>query len=484
MKKIIFILIIALLFTGCEKEVPEEKITEYYYSGVESGIFPFYVIGEDDGLWCVKKNRAYSLGYTVNYNVGGREESFVKCVDGAVFFATDITVKNGIKLCDVVTCEEEKEPQLILENIMLESLRVTDSGDILYIDQADTLFFRRDGINIKIEENVSEAELVGEDTFLFRMKNGTLTDGELLYPIYYATAEYRNHLIDALDIVAADMENGKAYIIKDRHTVQKRATIQEVAHCYVYSEGEIIFDIPSVLLSQFNENKHVFLIACNENEPTLKYNLYRIDGSSPVLKASGIASGKYISADRQVFAYETTVKGEIRTEIINPNDKIASCVLGEKYSLDSLKCINEHIYIMTSGTLGILNYDSAVEEIGTNISKAEEIFGRLFCFMDKTPPYSVMVCEGKEMIPLVSDAANKNFIYENGYFYYFSGETKELSLVDSGGKKTALMSSADTEIGFLAKNGTVAAVRSEDKSLYILSQNGITDTKLKVKRFI
>ena len=485
LNRLISILLLVFLLCSCAtgpKENP--KPTVYAFNSVKSDLFPFYAIGEDNNLWRIENTGAYSVGYRASYSSGGREQSFVKYLknEDILVFATDIYAKSGVNYCSIGVQQGREPAEIIATEVKLDTLRVQNDGNLLFIDSQDTLFFRRDGIILRIEGNVAESELVGEDTFLFRLKSGTDIEGEILYPIYFSNADYRNHLMDALDIVAADSENSKAYIIKNKRNIQKRTTSVEVADCFIYADGEVLFDIPSVVLSQFKENKHMFLLSCDEEKPSLRYKLYRVDGSSPVLKAENVLAGKYISLSKDVYAYETEEKGGVKINITDTRDGISAYSL--TCSLDNLYACNQYTYVFLDGELLLLENDGIGALIDDGIESIRFLEDGLICFKEKTPPYSVSVCVGISMQNKAKSVINSNVVFEDNILYYYTGGSNDLEMTDSLGKTTAFISNVDTQIGFICDKGTVAMAKNDDKTMFIVGRFGVCDTQLKIKQFI
>ena len=486
MRKIAILLLIVMLFAGCGRAGNSTPgATSYSFSASDSGIFPFYCVGEDDKLWRIERHGAYLVDKKVSYSSGNTESGFVRYLSNTdtVVFATDVTVENGVKLCTLCVKVGSGKEEAVAASVRIDSIRLLESGDMLFINGENTLYFRRDGINIKIQEDVAQGEFVGEDTFLYRLKKGKYENGEFSYPIYSATAEYRNHLTDALDIVAADHENGKAYIIRDKHTVQKRTSSVEVARCFVYADGEILFDIPSVVLSQFEENKHVFLVSCNESEPTLKYDLFRIDGGESVLKASDIISGRYVSADRSTFAYETLVNGTVMANICDYTDYVHTCALDNNSSLDSIYAVGGNRYMFLDGTVRLLGEGGSTSVL-ENVSSVRIMENALICFKEKTPPYNVYVIKDKTAFFMAGNVQSNKLTYKDGYLYYYLNASGDLGMSDSDGRGTAFISNTDTDIGFICFGGTVAVAKSDDKTLLVVSRMGMTDCKVKIKSFV
>lgn len=479
-------LLIVLALTGCtDNNQKNTNTNKYLFSAEQSDIFPFYCIGQDDKLWRVERHGATSTDIVVNYPSGSRSLNFVKYLkeEDTVIFATDIIVKNGQNLATIGQLTGQGQ-DIIAEKIKLDTLRLKDNGDMLFIDENDTLFFRRNGIVIEIEEGVAQSEFVDGDNFLFRLKKGQQTDGEYLYPIYSATAEYRNHLMDAQDIVASDSENGKAYIIKGRRTVQKRTSAVEVANLFVYADGEILFEIPSVVLSQFQESKHIFLISCNEKESTLKYDLYRIDSSQAVLKAKDILWGRYISLNRDVYAYEIFENGTVKTKIIDYADNVSTYSLSQSCSLENIFFSGQDVYVFEDGALRVLENGAVSLTLQTGINAVKNTENGLILFKGKTPPYSVSVCKNKTIKNTAGNVQSNKVLYKDENLYYYTGEGNDLSLVDATGVVTAFTSNIDTNIGFIVKQGTVAVAKFDDKTLHIVSQSGIINAGLKIKKFV
>ena len=481
-KLISALLICVLVFSGCINRQAENDIKQYNFIAGQSNIFPFYVIGEDDDLWRVERHSAYSTKIRVNYPKGSSQLNFVRYLkeDDCVIFATEITVENGTVIADI--CQLTKNDFLkIKERVKLNSLHLKNNGDMLFIDETDTLFFRRDGILIKIEENVAQSEFVGEDTFLFRLDTFTETDGQKLYPIYYATAEYRNHLMDGKEIISSDSENGKAYIIKEKRTVQKRASSCEVATVYVYADGEILFELPSVVLSQFSENKHIFLLTINEESPTLTYDLYRTDSTGAVLMAKNIISGRYVSPFRDVYAYEFNDKGKVLTALIDYREAVLTYDLGNECSLEIIYCSNQNVYALKNNTLVLLE-NGTETKLHENVDAVKNVSGALLLFNGKTPPYTITVCLNREVHYEVHYVQNSNVYYKDGNLYYYSGEG--LNILDKWGASTAIISNIDTDIGFFACEDTVAVSKKDDKTLHIAGRWGMVNATVKIKKFV
>ncbi len=476
------VLICVFVFSGCINEQEYNEIKQYNFTAGQSNIFPFYVIGEDDDLWRVERHSAYSTKIRVNYPKGSSELNFIRYLKGedTVIFATEITVENGTVIADI--CQlTNNESFKIKERIKLNTLRLLNNGDMLFIDENDTLFFRRDGILIKIEENVAQGEFVGEDTFLFRLKNSVESDGQKLYPIYSATAEYRNHLMDGKEIVSADSENGKAYIIKEKRTVQKRASSCEVATVYVYADGEILFELPSVVLSQFDESKHIFLLTINEESPTLTYDLYRTDSSGAVLMAKNIIGGRYISLQREVFAYEYNDQGAVLTAVIDYRENISTYNLGSACSLENIYYSNQSVYALKNNTLVLL--ENGTENIlHENVDAVKNVSGALTLFKGKMPPYTVTVCLNRETHYEAYHVQSNNVFYKDGNLYYYSGEG--LNILDKWGASTAIISNIDTDIGFIANEDTVAVCKKDDKTLHIAGRWGTVNASVRIKYFV
>ncbi len=487
-KKLSVLLILILLFSGCffsQEKTPLEE-TSHEFSFRESPLFPFYCVGQDNMLWRIENNGSFSLNHKVNYSLGSGDQSFICYLreKDKIYFATDITVKNGVTLCSVFSAVGRETPQIFAQNVQLSSIRVSPNGDVLFIDEACVLFYMRNGIISKIEENVAQGEFVSESSFLFRLKNGKYNGTEFEYPIYSATADYRNYLTDALSIICADSENGKAYIIKNKHTVQKRASSVEVADCFVYADGEILFDISSVVLSQFeNETKHTFLLSCSETSTVLKYDIYRIDSSEPVLKASNVISAKYISSSRDALAYEYKNQSEIITTVIFSDNRTVSLSLGKNVSLNNVYYQAPDLYVFSQNELFVVENNQLLS-VFKGFESVYPCSSGLICFREASPPYSAYACINKNVTFLASNIASSSPVFDNGFLYFYTNESNDLSLSTLQGGYTAYISNVDVFIGFVFNGETVAAVKSDDKSLFLADKNGITDTKIKVKRFI
>ncbi len=480
-KIIAALLACVLVFSGCINEKTDKLVKQYDFTAAQSKIFPFYVIGQDDDLWRVERHGAYSTKNRVNYTKGSSELNFVRYLkeEDTVVFATEITVENGSVIADI--CQQsENEFLLIKERIKLDTLRLQENGDMLFIDENDTLFFRRDGILISIEQGVAQCEFVGEDTFLFRKNTAKEIDGQMLYPIYSATAEYRNHLMDGKEIISADMENGKAYIIKEKQIIQKRTASCEVADVFVYADGEILFELPCVVLSQFNENKHIFLLTVNEESPTLTYDLYRTDSSMPILKAKNIIGGRYISLLRDVFAYEYNSNGKVLTAIIDFRDTLETYDLGENCSVENIYCLEENVYALKNSNLVFLE-NGTETKLHENVDSVKNVLGALILFTGKTPPYTVTVCLNQQQHHSAYNVESNNVVYKDDVLYYYSSEG--LNILDKSGNATAIISATDMDMGFISYGDTVAVSKKDDKTLHIAGRWGMVNASVKIKAF-
>lgn len=477
MKKLALILTLLLILTGCAPDFFNKNDgEEHLFNAKNSDIFPFYCVDNDDVLWRIENKGAFSVGEEVS------EKSFIKFLKekDIIIFTTAHYDKKGVTYCTLMAQNGKNAPESIFENVRLDSVRVQSDGNLLFIDEKDNLYFRRDGITTRIEGEVAQSEFVAEDTFLFRLKKAVQEDNETLYPIYHATFDYRNFLMNGEDIIKADSENGKAYIIKNKHTVQKRASAKEVADCYVYGDGEILFSVSSALLSQFDEESHIFMIAVNEKESTLKYDLYRVDGAEPVLKCENVISGRYIA--QNVFAYEQQTPQEVKTYIIDHTDSVYGYSLGENCSPENIYYVNPYRYLIKDGELLTLGENEIEALIDDNIQSVLMTDNALICIKGTSQPYTVNVCTGVSVRNKANDVCSRNVIYKENYLYYFSNDGKELNVVDPWGNSTALIGNINTS--FLCDKGTVAVLKNDTSTLFLASGNGVIDTELKIKRFV
>ncbi len=496
MKKTCILLIAAcMLFCSCAVGPPGGGIpgptAEVPFISENHAIFPFYCIGVDDQLWRVQSNGSLCSRVQVNYSLQGQERNYVYPVPGTdtVLYATDLIVENGIVLCSLGLWSAPEAARNLAENVRFDSLCANEAGSVLFIDRENSLYLYQDGMAGKIEEEVAQAIFVDEETFLYRLAQGEYIGGEFSYPVYWATADYRNYLMSALDIAAVDSSGGRAFLIKNRHTVQKRAATAEVAECFVYADGEILFRIPSVPLSQFREDtSHMVLLSCDEAKTTLQYNLFRIDGDEPALMASAVLSGRYVSSDRTAFVYETAQEEMIKTNLLTAEHGVMQLPSGEALSLENIFYCAPHLYLLTSGTLSVMDVAAGgeFEELAQGFSSAQLSGNSLICFQGSRAPYGISACSGKSIMPLTSSAADDTFFYEGGYLYYYTGEGGfyNISMAAPDGEEIAYISNVDTQIGFIAGNTFVAAVKRDDKSLYIAHLDGFMDTKIKIKKII
>lgn len=493
MKKTYILLIAAcMLFCSCVPEPPggvHPLPTEAAdFVSEDHDIFPFYCIGMDDRLWRVQSNGSRCAQVTVNYWLQGRDFNYIYPVPGTdtVFFATDIVQENGIALCSLGLWNGREPAQILAEKVCFDSLCANSFGSVLFIDRENTLYLYRGGMAGKIEEKVAQAVFVGEDTFLYRLAEGEYIGGEMSYPIYRATPDYRNYLMNALDIAAADSRSERAFLIKNRHTVQKRAATAEVAECYVYAGDEILFSVPSVLLSQLEGNTgHMVLLACDEAKTTLQYNLFRIDGDEPALLASSVLAGRYASSDRRAYVYETAQQ-EITTNLLTQDNKGVQLPSGSTVSLNNIYYCAPYLYLLSGGELTVLDISSggAFETLPGRFSSVQLSGDALLCMEGERAPYSVSVCRGREITRLTSSAAGDTFFYEGGILYFYAGEEGNLSMASIDGREIAYISNIDTQIGFLAGGAFVAAAKKDDKSLYIAHADGFMDAGIQIKKII
>lgn len=477
MKKFLLILSLLLIFTGCAPE-KQNTVKEYLFNSENNGLFPFYCVDNNDILWRVENKGAFSTEKEVN------EKSFIKYLKekDVIIFTTDHYDKEGVTFCTLMLKNSQSQPENIFDNVRLDSIRVEKDGNLLFIDEQDNLYFRHEGITSRIEGDVIQSEFVSEDAFLFRLKKAVTEENEKVYPIYYATFDYRNFLMNGADIIKADSENGKAYIIKNKHTVQKRASSKEVADCYVYGDGEILFSVSSVLLSQFEEDNHVFLLAVNEKESTLKYDLYRVDGAEAVKKCENVISGKSIA--KNVFVYEQQTPEEIRTYITDHTDMVYSYSLGENCSPENIYYAYPYKYLLKNGELLILGENEVEAFIDDGIVEVIKEENSLICIKEKSQPFTINVCNGLSVQNKANDAFFKDVVLKNNFLYYYSNEGNQLNVVDTWGTRTALIGNIDTKVGFLCHNGAVAVLKKDTETLFIVSGKGVMDTELKIKKFI
>ncbi len=450
--------------------------TEYTLHCSESDIFPFFAVDTSDALWKIENTSARMLGANA---VAAGSGCFLRYTDGKLIFACDINVKNGITLCNIML-EASGKTGSIGHDVRFDSLRVGISGEVLFIGSNDTLYYYSDGILSEIEQNIAQAEFIGNETFLMRSKSGSYVDGEFRYPIYSYSAGFRNYVIDAPEIIAADAESGRAFIIRNRHTVQKRTSSVETAECCIYSDGEIVYEIPSVVLSQFDKSgTHRYLLACDESLATLKYVLYGIYSNEPKLISSNVISGEYISFDRRVYRFETETGGQPVTNITD-GEKVFG--FPAESDVSGIYFLGDTLYKFRNGTLSLADGTHIIDDIESISAQRDG----LFCISGTEPPYSVYLCTGNTATLIISDAATTELKYSGSAVYYYTGEkgSYDLASASFSGNKTALMSNVDTRTDFVCASDHVAAVRNDGKMLYIISPSGITEITIPVQHLI
>ncbi|MBR2861893.1 MAG: hypothetical protein IKB86_08670 [Clostridia bacterium] len=484
MKKLALFLAIIFLFSGCTFYSSENKEKTLSYSFRENELFPFYTVSVEDELWLIKSSEAINTNFKVIYSLGSEEKSYINFIkeENLLIFATNISAKNGITLCDLYKISDFNKTELIKENVRFDSIEASSEGNLIFIDENSTLFCTRNGITTSVENNVSQCVFVSNDTFLYRLSSGKLENGEYLYPIYSANADFRNFLLDGVSIISADKENNKAYIIKNVKTVQKRSASVKIADCFVYADGEILFDISSVILSQFeNQTKHVFLLSLNQSQQTVKYDIYRVDSSVPALKASNILFGKYISKDRTVFAYETLSENKIKTNLLFSDDEFLSFYLENNASVNNLFYSNNTLFVFIDNELYYL--ENSLNKIDLGVNNLFFIENQVFYTKGKAPSFS-LYSYSSEKKQIIKKMTTESFEFDSGYFYYLSGESNDLSVLDKNNNETAYISNVDGKIGFIFNGNCVAAVKQDDKSLFLADRSGLVDTSLKIKQFI
>lgn len=480
----IMALLLLLVLTACREAQPTptpEPVTVLPFTAPTQELLPFFCLGEDGCLWYVTNEGARSLEKTAEVTADGRTLFFARTLEDGVIFASDFSSAEGTDRCCVYQWTGGVLT-LLAENVLYDSLRLCTDGSLLYIDGAHTLYERRGGMNHRIAENVAQAESVGGETFLYRLRTGRYENGEFVYPVYSATVDYRNYLMDAAEIAACDEASGRAYLIREKHTVQKRSAAVEVARCFICADGEILYEIPSVPLFQFADAQvPPALLSCREDQPTLIYQLYLPTDDIMLHVCENCVDGRIIGEG--VFAFEKLEGNALSIGVIRQENK-PDTVSSDQVSLKQLYSGREGVFAFFDGCLH--EFRKGFPQVGESAASVIPADGVFLLLKEKKAPFSVMVYRDGQCVSLTTDAADDRMLYRDGYLYYYTGEkgAYHLSMVDDAGCETAYISNVDDLIGFTAEGRTVAAAKTEDKTLYLAGPWGVVDTKLKIKRFI
>ena len=477
-------LLLLLVLTACEKPQPAPTPapeTVLPFTAPTQALLPFYCLGEDGCLWHVTRDGASSLLKPAEAAMGSRTFFFAREVNDGVIFASDFASSAGTDRCGVYHWADGVLT-LLAQDVLYDSLRLCKDGSLLYIDSANTLYYRRGGMNHRIAEDVAQAEPVGKEAFIYRLRTGRYENGEFVYPIYSATVDYRNFLMDAAEIAVCDEASGRAFLLREKHTVQKRSAAAEVARCFICADGEILYEIPSVPLFQFADRQvPPALLSCREDQPTLVYRLYLPTDDLMLSVCENCVDGRIIGED--VFAFEKLEGNTLSIGVIRQQNK-PDTVNTDQVSLKQLYSGREGVFAFFDGCLH--EFRKGFPKVGENAASVIPADGAFLLLKEKSAPFTVMLYRDGQCVCLTDDAADERMMYRNGFLYYYTGEkgAYHLSLVDDRGRETAYISNVDDTIGFLAEGLTVAAAKMEDKTLYLAGPWGVVDTKLKIRRFI
>jgi len=468
-----------LFMCGCNGATQVEPDSVISFSCAESELFPFFCIDVNGNLWKISSNGATPLNICVSFSAGSLENSFLRYIksNDLLIFAQSITVNNGVTLCSICTYRDSVNQ--IKENVIFNSLRVNKFGEMLFITSDGSLYYFKGDTLSFIEANVADAEFVGEDAFLARSSEGTYRDGSFHYPIYSYISGYRNYIDEGLEIVKADRNDGYGIIIKSKRTVQKRAAAREVGDLIICGDGEVISEIRSAVIGEVQGGD--FILACDEYSTTLKYNLYQLVGGVPSLISDNVISGKYISTDMLAYMYETESNGKIMTNTVLTNGKKTSFEADSDISC--IKYIEPNTYVLAEGRLSIMNGKTLLE----NIESVYVSSNTLIAVKGNEAPYSIYTCVGEALSVVAADALSTHFEFCDDYLYYYSGERDSYNLAMTDCKTsftTALISNVDSKIGYIYNKSSVAAVKNDDKMLFIISGNSYIGTTIAVSRFV
>ena len=472
MKRCFAMLLCLLFFCACAPAEPEETVLSY--SSLPGALFPFYCTDADDRVWRVEKDGAYCLGFTVAPTADG---SYFRLYDAArdtAIFAAKPRREAGTVLCTLMSVRGHESARTLAENVNFSSLRTGANGALLYTDAQGTLFLYTGQKLHELARDVAQAEFLSGDTCVYRLRRGTYTDGEFCYPVYAAATDFNRYLTDAAEILCTDVSTGRAYLIRERHQVQKRTAQASAALCSVCDRSDVLFELPGVLLSQFeNAPAYTYLLCCDEQSPTLQYILFRTDGAEPVPLDDAVSAGQYVSSDGAAYAYETFRAGKIERSLLTaekltrlPSD--AACALKDYFVCGG------HCCRLESNTL----YEDNTP-LADAVASCRMIGGDLLCFSAAAPPYAVSLYRAGSVTVLANDVSDTNWVWTGSLLWYNSSADGGLAIVDAQGKRTAILSNTDTAAGILCADRSAAVVK--DGQLYLACEGQLAAPGLTVR---
>ena len=475
MKRFFAMLMCLLIFCACAPKSPQADGV-LTYSALPGTLFPFYCTDENDRVWRVEKDGAYCLGFTVTPVA---DNAYFRQYDAArdtALFAASPRREAGELLCTLLSVRGHENARTLAENVKFSSLRGGANGALLYTDAQDTLYLYTGQALHELAHGVAQAEFLSGDTCVYRLRQSTGAGGELSYPVYAAAADFNRYLTDAAEILSADVSTGRAYLIRERRQVQKRTAQASVALCSVCDRSDVLFELPAVLLSQFeNAPAYTYLLCCDEQSPTLQYRLLQTDGAEPVLISDAVSAGQYVAPSGEAYAYETLRAGKIERRLLTK----------EKTSLlsDSAACALKDFFVCSAYSCRLENntlYDGDTP-LSDSVASCRMIGTDLLCFSAAAPPYAVSLYRAGTITLLANDVSDTNWVWTGSALWYNSGADGGLVVVDAQGGRTAVLSSIDAAAGMLCADRSAAVVK--DGQLYLSCEGQLTAPGLTVKHF-
>ena len=475
----IFLIFLISLLSCCSPKPSQEGAPSVDFLSSADGIFPFYTIGTDNMLYRAQKNGVFPTSMRVSYSIFGKETHLVKYFKqtDTLIFASEIFVQGADVICSLFMLQGNELTQ-IYDNVLFNSVKISTSASIAFITSEKKLIHYAKGNLSHIDDNVLRCEFASQDKIIYMLDQGYFNQTSFLYPTFCATDDYRFFIADSFDIVTAPNNQNLVFLLKDTRTVQKRASSCDVADCIVLLDGQELAQIPSVVLSQFLKNNlSNFLLSCDEAQPTLQFLLYKIDQNGPSLLAKNVLSGKSASFLGDAFAFEALTQNGVKTFVAQGYIKE---ITQENVTIDNVFCFNNEIYTLFSDNLCINDKVILKDVEHVNFDKEG-----LVCFVLQGQAYSVYLVKDTSARLLAKNVVLTDFVLEDEYFYYFSGDNVSQDLfVSSSSGTVALLPSTDTSLSFISLKGDIAAVRKDDKVLYYSLRGQTYSTFLPVKLLI
>lgn len=473
-----FCLIFLILLVGCSPITKPNSASSIDFIAQTDGAFPFYVIGKDDMLYRAQKNGVYPLNVQVCYTILGKQEYLVKYFKqtDTLIFASDLVFLQNKTLCTLNLLQGNNHVE-IYQNVLFDSIKISPDASIAFITSDKKLMHYSKGNLSHIDDNVLKYEFASNDKIVYSLDNGYFNKTGILYPTYCATDDYRFFVGDTFDIIKSPSNNNLVFLVKNSHVVQKRAALVEVADCIILLDGQELAQIPSVVLSQFSDDNPLnFLLSCDEMQSTLKFLLYKIDAQAPVLLAKNVLAGKNVSFDGSAYAFEAESDDKISAFVA----KSSVFPIEKNVTLDNVFCFGKSVYTLDSGEL-FFNATVILKNV------KEVCFDKkgLVCFVQNGESYFAYLVNDTTAQLLAKNVLTTDFVLEDEYFYYFSGDTvsKDLFVADKNGSM-ALLPNADATYAFAHFSGDIAAVRKDDSILYYSIAGLTQSTLLPVKALI